>query len=205
MAGYTGRRARRRARGGASKRADGGRTGDNTDSPTGDRDLGNGMGQIEGSMRPMEHMREPPPPPDEKVPVRHEKRGGGIHRARGGRAPSDGPRIHDARDDAQETGQDGRDKVSQRSGTAERAVEMEDARARGGRLTAAERHKMPSSEFALPGRGEGPGGKGAGSYPINDASHARNALARVSQHGSPEEKKRVRAAVHRKFPDIGRQ
>lgn len=73
---------------------------------------------------------------------------------------------------------------------------------KGGRLTAGERHKMPSSEFALPGKGEGPGGKGAGSYPIENASHARNALARVSQHGTPAEKAKVRAAVHRKFPGI---
>lgn len=72
----------------------------------------------------------------------------------------------------------------------------------GGRLTYGERQKMPSSEFALPGHGSGPKGKGGGSYPIPDESHGRNALARVSQHGSPEEKSRVRAAVHRKFPGI---
>lgn len=75
----------------------------------------------------------------------------------------------------------------------------------GGKLTYAERQKMPSSEFALPGAGTGPKGRGGGSYPIPDASHARNALARVSQHGTPEEKARVRAAVHRKFPGIEQQ
>ena len=73
------------------------------------------------------------------------------------------------------------------------------------RLSYAKRQKMPSSQFALPGRGAGPKGKGGGSYPIPDASHARNALARVSQHGSPSEKARVRAAVHRKFPAIGKK
>lgn len=66
-----------------------------------------------------------------------------------------------------------------------------------------QRNKLPSSDFALPGRGEGPKGKGAGSYPIPDASHARNALARVSQHGSPEEQAEVRRKVHEKFPGIG--
>lgn len=66
----------------------------------------------------------------------------------------------------------------------------------------AQRNALPSSDFALPGKGEGPEGKGAGSYPIPDESHARNALARVSQHGSPEEQSRVRSAVHRKFPGI---
>jgi hypothetical protein len=69
-------------------------------------------------------------------------------------------------------------------------------------LRMAQRKKLPKSEFALPGRGEGPSGKGAGSYPIPDPGHARNALARVSQHGTPEEKKIVRAKVRRKYPSI---
>ncbi|WP_201449815.1 hypothetical protein [Bradyrhizobium sp. Ai1a-2] len=62
----------------------------------------------------------------------------------------------------------------------------------GGRLTTKERKALPKSDFALPG----------GRYPVNDENHARNALARVSQHGSPEEKAKVRAKVHRKYPDI---
>jgi hypothetical protein len=70
-------------------------------------------------------------------------------------------------------------------------------------LTTKARKKLPKSQFALPGKGEGPQGKGAGSYPIPDKAHARNALARVSQHGSPAEKKAVRAKVHKKYPDIG--
>jgi len=74
---------------------------------------------------------------------------------------------------------------------------------KGGRLTAAERQSLPKSEFALPGKGKGPKGAGAGSYPIPDESHARNALSRVSQHGSPSEKATVRREVHQKFPDIG--
>jgi len=65
-----------------------------------------------------------------------------------------------------------------------------------------ERQGMSSSEFALPGQGSGPEGKQGGSYPIPDESHARNALARVSQHGSEAEKKKVRAAVAKKFPNI---
>jgi len=72
------------------------------------------------------------------------------------------------------------------------------------KLTAATRQSLPKSSFALPGKGKGPKGAGAGSYPIPDASHARNALARVSQHGSSSEKARVRAKVHSKFPNIGR-
>jgi hypothetical protein len=69
-------------------------------------------------------------------------------------------------------------------------------------LNALARKKMPSSDFALPGRGSGPKGKGAGSYPIPDASHARNALARVSQFGSSAQKAKVRAKVKSKFPGI---
>jgi hypothetical protein len=70
-------------------------------------------------------------------------------------------------------------------------------------LTAHERQEMPKSDFALPGKGEGPKGTGSGSYPIPDASHARNALSRVSANGTPEEKAEVRRKVHEKFPGIG--
>lgn len=72
-------------------------------------------------------------------------------------------------------------------------------------LRMAQRKRLPASEFALPGKGTGPSGKGAGSYPIPDKSHARNALARVSQHGSPAQKTKVRAKVKAKFPSIGQK
>jgi len=62
------------------------------------------------------------------------------------------------------------------------------------KLTTKARKALPTSTFALPGR----------RYPINDPSHARNALSRVSQYGSPAEKSKVRAAVHRKYPGIGK-
>lgn len=62
------------------------------------------------------------------------------------------------------------------------------------RLTAAKRKKIPTKDFAGPDR----------SYPIADKSHARNALARVSQFGTAALKARVRAKVHAKFPDIGK-
>jgi hypothetical protein len=61
------------------------------------------------------------------------------------------------------------------------------------KLTAAARKRIPAKNFALPG----------GRYPIEDASHARNALSRVSQFGTPSEKARVRAKVHAKYPGIG--
>lgn len=71
------------------------------------------------------------------------------------------------------------------------------------KLNMAARKKLPSSSFALPGKGEGKSGKGSGSYPIPDASHARNALSRVAQHGTASEKATVRAKVKAKFPGIG--
>ena len=60
-------------------------------------------------------------------------------------------------------------------------------------LTALGRKRIKEKNFALPG----------GRYPIHDRSHARNALARVAQHGTPAEKAKVRAAVARKYPGIG--
>lgn len=61
------------------------------------------------------------------------------------------------------------------------------------KLKAASRNKLPGKDFAGPDR----------SYPIEDKNHARNALARVSQHGSPAEKAEVRRKVEAKYPSIG--
>ncbi len=69
------------------------------------------------------------------------------------------------------------------------------------KLTYSQRKGMPQSEFALPSKRHG----GKGGYPIEDKAHARNALARVAQHGSAAEKATVRTKVHRKFPDIGKR
>ena len=59
-----------------------------------------------------------------------------------------------------------------------------------GKLTAAKRKTLPKSDFVE---------KGARKYPIPDAAHARDALARSS--GKPEHAAVV-AAVKRKFPKI---
>ena len=64
-----------------------------------------------------------------------------------------------------------------------------------GLLTTKKRNSLPGGSFALPGR----------RYPIEDPNHARNALARVSQHGSPEEKEEVRSKVHSRYPGIGKK
>ena len=63
------------------------------------------------------------------------------------------------------------------------------------KLTTAERNAIPPEDFAGPNK----------SYPINDDNHARNALARVSQHGTPALQARVRSAVKRKYPNIKQQ
>lgn len=70
------------------------------------------------------------------------------------------------------------------------------------KLTAKQRKGLIKSSFAVPGKAKTPAGKAkSGSYPIPDASHARNALARSA--GKPVAAK-VRAAVSKKFPSIGK-
>jgi hypothetical protein len=61
------------------------------------------------------------------------------------------------------------------------------------KLTSKTRNNLPSSDFAEPKDRK---------YPISDRNHAKNALARVSQHGTPAEKKAVKKKVHAKFPGI---
>lgn len=67
------------------------------------------------------------------------------------------------------------------------------------KLDAQDRKALPKGSFAVPSKAPG-----SGSYPIPDAGHARNALARAAQNGSPAVKAEVRAKVHEKFPGIGK-
>ena len=60
-------------------------------------------------------------------------------------------------------------------------------------LSTKDRKKLSKKSFALPGKRK---------YPIPDKSHARNALARVAQHGTKVEQKKVRAAVEKRFPSL---
>jgi len=60
------------------------------------------------------------------------------------------------------------------------------------KLTARGRKRIKAKNFALPG----------GRYPIHDLKHARAALSMVGAHGTASEKKKVRAAVHRKWPSL---
>jgi hypothetical protein len=61
------------------------------------------------------------------------------------------------------------------------------------KLTAKKRKNLKASTFALPAQRK---------YPLTDVVHARNALARVAQHGTPGEVKKVKAAVRKKFPSV---
>jgi hypothetical protein len=60
-------------------------------------------------------------------------------------------------------------------------------------LTSKARNRLPSSSFAIPSQRK---------YPVTDIAHARNALARVAQFGTDEEKRAVYAAVRAKFPGL---
>lgn len=63
-------------------------------------------------------------------------------------------------------------------------------------LTSKARNKLPDTSFVFPEERK---------YPIHDKRHAQNALARVAQHGTPDEQAKVKAAVHAKFPEIGQE
>lgn len=67
-------------------------------------------------------------------------------------------------------------------------------------LSAKARKQLPKKDFAVPSKAPG-----AGSYPIPDAAHARNAMARVSQFGSPAQKSAVKSKVAKKFPGVGKK
>ena len=71
-----------------------------------------------------------------------------------------------------------------------------------GKLTTKKRQSMPKADFALPGKGEGPKGAGAGSYPIPDKKHARLALSYGKRFASPAELSTIRAKVDKKFPRL---
>jgi hypothetical protein len=61
------------------------------------------------------------------------------------------------------------------------------------KLTPKKRKRLAKSSFAVPSKR---------AYPINDLPHARNALARVAQHGSASQKASVRRKVYAKYPSL---
>lgn len=60
------------------------------------------------------------------------------------------------------------------------------------KLSKADRDKLPDDDFALAGR----------EYPIHDRNHAEMALSDVSRAGTAAEKRKVRAAVAMRYPDM---
>ena len=66
------------------------------------------------------------------------------------------------------------------------------------KLTYKKRKDLKDKDFALPAKRHA----GRGGYPIENAAHARNALARISEYGTPREIAIVRAKVHKKYPKI---
>jgi len=61
------------------------------------------------------------------------------------------------------------------------------------KLTTVKRNALPASAFVFPKTRE---------FPIHDINHARDALSRAAAKGGEVERK-VRAAVHRRYPSIG--
>ncbi len=61
------------------------------------------------------------------------------------------------------------------------------------KLTTKARKKLSDKAFVFPDER---------AYPIHDRSHAANALARVEQFGTEEEKAKVKKAVCSKYPDF---
>ena len=59
-------------------------------------------------------------------------------------------------------------------------------------LTTKQREALPDSAFAIPEERK---------YPIHDKNHARAALARVAEFGTPEEKQRVAKAIKDRYPE----
>lgn len=60
-------------------------------------------------------------------------------------------------------------------------------------ISARKRRSLPKSAFGVPSKRK---------YPLDTKAPARNALARVAQHGTAAEKKAVRRKVKSKFPSI---
>lgn len=61
------------------------------------------------------------------------------------------------------------------------------------KLTPKGRKELPKKDFAIPK---------TKSYPVENKSHAKDALSRVSEFGSPAQKAEVREKVAKKYPGM---
>lgn len=68
--------------------------------------------------------------------------------------------------------------------------------AKSPKMTAARRKRLPKTSFALPAKRK---------YPIDTPGRARNALARVAQHGTPAQKATVRRKVVKRYPSLAKK
>ena len=64
------------------------------------------------------------------------------------------------------------------------------------KLTAAQRRRLPKSDYAVPSKAPK-----SGSYPINDKAHARAAL-RLIGHASDENQRKIRKKIAQRYPSI---
>lgn len=88
-------------------------------------------------------------------------------------------------------------------------AKLAEAEKGAGKMSLQRREALPQKAFAIPApkakkigvEGEIKG-EAKGKYPIPDMKHARNALARVSQHGTPAERQAVRSKVYSKYPGL---
>lgn len=97
----------------------------------------------------------------------------------------------------------GPDKISsvnifygQRQVALEKTAAVMRMRKTAAELQAGQREDIKSKNFAVHTRGEEP------KYPIHDQAHAQNALTRVQQFGSADEKAKVFAAITKKYPAL---
>jgi hypothetical protein len=63
--------------------------------------------------------------------------------------------------------------------------------------SAKQRRAVSAKDFAIP-----PQGAHRGRYPIPDQAHAMEALAKVEADGTADEKRKVRAAVRKRYPNL---
>lgn len=61
------------------------------------------------------------------------------------------------------------------------------------KLSAAERSQLKSGDFALPKER---------AYPMHTLEHARDSLSRSGQGSAPDERAKVKAAIHKRYPKL---
>ena len=66
-----------------------------------------------------------------------------------------------------------------------------------GKLTAAQRKKIPKSQMGLPGKATKKGGAVSGSYPMPDKAHARAAKSFAARYASPAQRARIDAKANK--------